>query len=221
MIWKKGRERVKRLPFWLKAGILATVLMVAGWIFIGGVCLMVWRATHKEETEDAKMRRLVEQLCAEETTITFVDMILYSTHRRAEAKRELLTHGKRAVPFLIEGLHHENGYVRQGCADLLAVIPTKQGIAALIRCLGERPEAVPLLSDIHISLAAITGYNGGLGYRMLDETVDDWAKARQIWEKWWEDYRDRLVETPGGLAIRQPHGMIVPLPMEWVIPRDG
>ena len=221
MIWTKGRERAKRLPFWLKTGILVTVLMAVGWISIGGICLMVWRATHKEETEDARMRRLVEQLGARETEIRILaDVLLYSTHRRDEAKRKLLTEGKRAVPFLIEGLHHENGAVSLECAELLFAIPTKDGIAALIRCLGEGEKPVPRPFDVHSSLEGITGYSGGLDPRTFDDERDK-EKARQVWEQWWEEYKDRLVETPRGLAIRQPHGMIVPLPMEWVIPRDG
>jgi hypothetical protein len=221
MIWKKGRERVKRLPFWLKTGILVTVLMAVGWISIGGICLMVWRATHKEETEDARMRRLVEQLGARETEIRILaDVLLYSTHRHVEAKRKLLTEGKRAVPFLIEGLHHENGMVREDCTGLLFAIPTKDGIAALIRCLGEGEKPVPRPSDVHSCLEGITGYRGGLDSRTFDDERDK-DTARRVWEQWWEQNKDRLVETPGGLAIRQPHGMIVPLPMEWVIPRDG
>ncbi|HUU92462.1 MAG TPA: hypothetical protein VM238_14790 [Phycisphaerae bacterium] len=207
-------ERAKWRSFWLKAGIVAAVLMAIGWISLGGICLMVWRASHKEETEDARMRRLVEQLGAEETDIRFVDMILYRSHRRAEAKRKLLAEGKRAVPFLIEGLHHENWRVGEGCADVLVFIPTKEGIAALIRCLGEQEKPVPLPSDIRSSLAAITGYRGGLDPRTFDNERDK-EKARQVYEQWWEDYKDRLVEIPGGLGIRRPDGTVIPLPVTW------
>ena len=215
MIWKKVRERAKRLPFWLKMAILAAVLMAIGWISLGGICLMVWRASHKEETEDARMRRLVEQLAARETEIGFPEMVIYRTHRRAEAKRKLVAEGKRAVPFLIEGLHREDRRVGQGCADVLIRIPTKEGIAALIRCLGEQEKPVPRPSDIHFSLAAITGYEGGLDIQTLDDRLDNREKARQVWEQWWEDYKKRLVEIPGGLGIRRPDGTVIPLPVTW------
>jgi hypothetical protein len=193
-------ERAKWRSSWLKAGIVAAVLMAIGWISLGGICLMVWRASHKEETEDARMRRLVEQLGAEETYIRFVDMILYRSHRRAEAKRQLLAEGKRAVPFLIEGLHHEDGRISMESAGMLIDIPTKPGIAALIRCLSEQEKPVPRPFDIQFSLAAITGYRGGLDPQTFDDERDK-EKARQVWEQWWEDYKDRLVETPRGLAI--------------------
>ena len=209
MIWKKVRERAKRLPFWRKAAIVTIGCLVAG-----GIGLMAWKATHRE-SEDARMRRLVERLGAEETDIRmFGDMLLYSTHRRAEAKRKVLAEGKWAVPFLIEGLHHENGWVSQGCADMLIDIPTKEGIAALIQCLGEQEKPVPLPSDIRFSLAAITGYRGGLDPRTFDDERDK-EKARQVYEQWWEENKDALVEARRGLAIRRPEGTVIPLPATW------
>ncbi len=161
------------------------------------------------------MRRLVDQLGARETDIRILaEVLLYSTHRHDDAERKLLAEGKRAVPFLIEGLHHENGMVRMECTGLLFAIPTKEGTAALIRCLGEGEKPVPSPRDVHTYLEGITGYTGGLDRRTFDDERDK-EKARQVWEQWWEDYKDSLVETPRGLGIHRPDSMVIPLPCTW------
>ena len=161
MTQEKQGERAKWLSFWRKV-----VIAAIGCIAVVGVGVMLWKVTHKE-SEEARMRRLVERLAAEETEIRMFDMLLYLTDRRREVREDILAHGKRAVPFLIEGLHHEHGVVSDECALLLSEIPTKEGIAALIRCLGEGEKPVPRPFEVHCSLVAITGYTGRSGSREL------------------------------------------------------
>jgi hypothetical protein len=209
MLQENRGERAKRVPLWLKAAMVAVGCVVAG-----GGAFVLWKAVHKE-TEEVRMRRLVEELGADETDIRILaDVVLYRSNRREEAKQKLLAEGKRAVPFLIEGLHHENGRVRRGCADLLFIVPTKQGIVALIRCLSEEEKPVPRPFDVQYSLEAITGYTGGLDRKTFDDARDK-EKARRVWEQWWEEYKDRLVEFPLGLVIRQPDGTVIMLPAAW------
>ena len=215
MTQEKQGERAKWLSFLSKAAIVAVILVAIGCVCIGGICLVFWKATHRQETEGARMRRLVEQLGARETEIALLPhMILYRTHRHDEAKRKLRAEGKRAVPFLIEGLHHEHWLVRMDCTGLLFVTPTKEGTATLIRCLGEGEKPVPSPSDVHTYLEGITGYSGGLDRENFDDERDK-EKTRQVWQQWWEDYKDSLVETPSGLGIRRPDGTVMPLPAEW------
>jgi len=203
-------QSTKRPPLRSKTVIVVAALMAVGCIAIGGIVVMLCRATHKEVSYEDQMRRLILQLGVEETYIGFADALLYRTDRRSDARREVLSRGRQAVPFLIEGLHHENGHVRYECTCLLIAMPTKQGITALFECLWEDKKPVPFPGDLHLALRDMTRHTGGLDLRGFHDP--DTSKVREIWGKWWQEHKDRLVETWNGIGLAQDDGTVIHLP---------
>jgi hypothetical protein len=133
-------------------------------------------------------------------------MIVYSPERDTAVRAEIHAKGRKAVPYLIEGLHHTNEDIRHECAVLLSVIPTRDGVRALIACLRDQKRRLPYPESIQRALHTLTGYSKCPGPG--DSINPTLAELRAEWEPWWEANKDRLVETDDGLGIVQGDGTV-------------
>jgi hypothetical protein len=196
-----------------KAKVLSSgrkIALVAGaGLIITGVLLspLVWSCWFGGNSEEREMRALIARLAkAERHDARFADMIIYSPERDTAVRAEIQAKGRKVVPYLIEGLHHRNEDIRHECAILLSVIPTREGVEALITCLREQKRRIPYPESIQRALHTLTGYSKCPGPgESINPTL---AELRDEWEPWWEANKDRLVETDDGLGIVQDDGRV-------------
>ena len=115
--------------------------------------------------------------------------------------------GKKAIPCLIEGLHHVNEDVRIECAYMLADMPCREGVQALVGCLERDADLVPPPWALNMALHRMTAYGQYL-------PPSDRQGARDLWIPWWKEHETQLVNTQSGIGLRQDDGTVVPLPLE-------
>lgn len=187
-----------------KTKIVAVLAILAGLALAIG---LIWQGLGLSGTpEDREMRSLVARLArATDERITFADMILWTVPADQSVCDEIVSKGRKAVPYLIEGLHDSNEKVRDWSANLLIEIPTRQGLESLINCMVTEGGCNPGASHLDRVLVLLTGYGEPNGRRAVS------PEGRKHWLDWWEANKDKIVETEAGLGIRNPDGTITML----------
>lgn len=203
---RTSRSRAFRAIRAAALGCAVIALLVA---FGYWVVPLLWPGRPAASEEEKEMRALIARLPkAREWAITFVDMILYMSERDQAVRGEVRAKGRKAIPYLIEGLHDPDEDVRFECAIMLSVIPTREGIEALVHCLVEKDRPVPEPVIVQRALSNLAGKGTAFDTDtslLVDPTM---AHLRKLWMPWWEANRNRIVETPGGLGIRQDDGTV-------------
>ena len=139
------------------------------------------------------------------------EAVVYRPKEDKTVRQEILARGFDAVPALIAGLTHEREDVAGHCAALLAKLPRRSGVKALIQLI-EKKTSLALLAEVHTSLHLLTGVAGYFPPGGVFEP--EVAEVKALWLPWWEANKDRLVDTETGIGFKNDDGTITPLPLK-------
>jgi hypothetical protein len=89
---------------------------------------------------------------------------------------------------------------------MLSVMPTCDGLAAVVKCLGEVDRPVPHPEVLRRVLENLAGK--GVPFDIYYPPFPKLADLRGQWVPWWEANKDKIVETTSGLGIKQEDGTI-------------
>ena len=208
-----GRPSVSRKAVGMVTKKVLVILIVSLSVLVIAIGLLVALAPFVGRGEREHIEELIDRLATARPRDVKImgDLVLYRTAGDESVFREIDAYGLKAVPYLIEGLHHEDREVRIQCAYLLEGFPTRAGIEALVSCLTEDREPVPPFFVIHRTLHDLTGQSGFLPSGM--EGISEKQQIRRIWEGWWSENKDRIVDAPEGLVILQDDGTRIRLPV--------
>lgn len=190
-------------------------------IIIGAIIFIYFnledRCYKNHGLDNKKYIKLIERLeDAYKPPITLrADAIIYQPKEDKTVRQEVIAEGRAIVPYLISGLYHKKEAIRNRCLGLLSDIPCKEGLAGLIDYLkvapdAERIDAYPML--FQTSLHDLTGYDSI--FPPSTEKGDDIEGMRKLWLPWWEENKDRIVDTETGIGLKNDDGTITPLPLK-------
>ena len=190
---------------------LALIAIVAA-----GGALIGRAAINNDDPKQALIERLAY---AHRDPIRFCgEIIVYQPSEDKTVRYEIAAKGRSMVPYLIKGLQHKKESIRCECIFLLGLLPTKEGLAALIEILDSRKapddawlHEVPAAAELHEALHRLTGHDKPSGPKdILRPDVD---AMREIWLPWWAANKDKLVDTDTGIGLKNDDGTITPLPL--------
>ena len=141
-----------------------------------------------------EMRKLIERLAkVYRKPITIGgEAVLYQPSEDDTVREEMLAKGLKAVPYLKEGLEHENPDIVAQCVVLLSKLPCKDGIETLFDLLQRDSLADSTAGDVHMALYSLTGVGR---FRPPGGTSTSTEKVREIWQPWWDANKNKLVDT--------------------------
>ena len=208
------RNRPYRIRLLAKVAVVCAVVGLLGWIVFGHE--WGWRMVSSTESTgagDPQMLELISRLKhANLRTVRVADMVFRSYPVDKTVRDEIQAKGRRAVPYLIQGLRDEDDYVRNECADLLSSFPSKVVVKALIDTLrGDSCGPIPDFFALQASLYSLTGHSTWFGPSWLPTERERLAGMRELWFSWWEENKDALVDTKDGIGLRRADGSIRPL----------
>lgn len=184
---------------------LALIAIVAA-----GGALIGRAATNNDDPKQALIERLAY---AHRAPIRFCgEIIVYQPPEDKTIKDEIIAEGRSMVPYLIKGLQHKKESIRCQCIFLLGLLPTKEGLAALIEVLDSRKPLEALAAAwLHQALHRLTGRDKPGGPKnVLRPDID---AMREIWLPWWAANKDKLVGTDTGIGLQNDDGTVTPLPL--------
>ncbi len=175
---------------------------------------------------DEEMQQLIERLrYASRPDIRIGgEALLLEGHYDPTAANAIIAKGRSAVPCLIQNLDHPNEDVRRHCLALLGSLPSRGSMNALITTL-RNPEASEAEADMaNASLIELVGDHPPLpGERGPEETWREYLS--RMWAPWWQENKDRIVNTETGIGLKNADGTVTPLPVdnwdELTRPEDG
>jgi hypothetical protein len=158
------------------------------------------------------MRALIARLAnAESHEIRVVgDLVLYRTKPDETVRVEVMALGRKALPYLIEGMHDSNKHVRAECTKIAIRMPSRQVVMALIESMRDSRESDGALAGVHGLLHDITGHSTALPPSGLFPY--DREGTLRVWVAWWEQNKGWLVDTQEGVGLLQEDGSVTRLP---------
>ena len=197
-----------------KTLVVMSLALIA--ILSAGGALIGRAATNNDDPKQALIERLAY---AHRAPIRFCgEIIVYQPPEDKTIKDEIIAEGRSMVPYLIKGLQHKKESIRCQCIFLLGLLPTKEGLAALIEVLDSRKapddawlHEVPAAARLHEALHRLTGHDKPGGPQSVFRPDID--AMREIWLSWWAANKDKLVDTDTGIGLKNDDGTITPLPL--------
>jgi|GEM_PF-2303265 len=132
-------------------------------------------------------------------------MNLYHPKEDETVRDEVVAQGRDIVPYLARGLSARDSEIRRECAVLLGVIPSKQSLEAVSDAITREHGRRPPGSAIHRALRNLVGFD------CPDST---YSSFRTHWAPWWQENKDRIVNTDTGIALKNEDDTLTPLPPE-------
>jgi len=205
-------------------GLIVLCLLAAGVI---GLCLHGrWDDVFGDPAavEAREMKALIDRLANVYRAPIAVapHVVIYQPKMDDTVMDEIRAKGTRAIPHLIAGLNHTDREVVGGCIRLLGEMPCRSALEALVvltKSLRVSKDAVDTTPGwLQESLYELTGFNSPFSppsSQPYDQDQPyDMSAMQQIWLPWWEQNKDRIVDTATGIGLRNDDGTITPLPLK-------